>query len=305
MSTALRLEIRLARERREEAIDLSKEIGEDLAAFAHPAELNEDAEVVAQRLREILGVTLEDQGKFQNKYHAFNFWHTTAERLGVLVFQTGGKRSLAVDPKEARGFSFADHPLPTVVVNGAEHPAARSFTLMHELTHIMLRNGGLCDLHYASRGTSEIDRVEVFCNHVAGAVLVPRDALSANSIVARHGQDPRWSDDELRNLARRFWVSWEVVLRRLLILGRTTPTFYQHWRDENDDRFPGPQDKGEIRLRMSTRIIRRYGRLFPRLVLKGLHEGRLTAYEASSYLGAGAHYLRKIEDAVLNVRFAS
>lgn len=304
MSTALRFEIRIAWERREEAIDLSTEIGEELAVFSSHAHLNDDAELIAHRLRGVLGCTPTDQAHLQNKYQAFNFWRTATERLGILVFQTGGGRSLNIDPDEAHGFSIAEQPFPVIVINGADPPTARSFTLIHELTHVVLRNGGLCDLHYPLKATSEIDRVEVFCNHVAGAVLVPSGTLLANDIVTSHGQSPVWSDDELGKLSRYFWVSWEVVLRRLLILGRTSPTFYQHWRNENKDRFPGPQDKGKVRLKMSTRVIRRNGRLYPQLVLRALHEGHITAYEASSYFGAGAHYLKKIQDAVSDVRFA-
>ena len=110
---------------------------------------------------------------------------------------------------------------------------------------------------------SDVDRVEVFCNRVAGAVLVPNDALLRSDVVTRHGSNTKWSDDELGQLARRFWVSWEVVLRRLLIAGKTTKDVYDAWRRNNTDRFPEREDHGDPRLKTPVRVVRRHGRLFP------------------------------------------
>ena len=41
-----------------------------------------------------------------------------------------------------------------------------------------------------------------------------------------------WTDEELQDLAARFHVSREVVLRRLLALGRASKAFYSFKRDE-------------------------------------------------------------------------
>jgi Zn-dependent peptidase ImmA (M78 family) len=60
-----------------------------------------------------------------------------------------------------------------VALNTRDAPQARTFTLLHELAHIALRTGeALCDL---TEQTPADARVEVFCNHVAGAALQPRD----------------------------------------------------------------------------------------------------------------------------------
>ena len=109
-----------------------------------------------------------------------------------------------------------------------------------------------------------------------------------------------WSDDELETLSRKFWVSWEVILRRLLILKRTTRAFYQSWRNERGDLFPGPdiQARSEIKIPTSTRVLIRNGKLFPRLVLQALRNRRITLFKASDILGAGPQYLGDIEGAL-------
>src|SRR5262249_18536032 len=68
--------------------------------------------------------------------------------------------------------------------------------------------------------------VEKFCNSVAAATPMPRDWLLSETLVTQKGTHKRWRDDELDALALRFGVSPEAVLRRPLILGRTTQAFY-------------------------------------------------------------------------------
>jgi Zn-dependent peptidase ImmA (M78 family) len=88
-----------------------------------------------------------------------------------LVFQTAG-----IEPEEMRGFSIGESPMPAVVVNRADASAARVFTLLHELTHIALHTAGLCNLSELGPQSVDARRLETYCNHVAGAVLVPSQA---------------------------------------------------------------------------------------------------------------------------------
>ncbi len=304
LSSALRFESRMALQRREEAIELAGELKQSPARLSERCSLADDPDEIARRLRDRLKVRTDEQAGWQTKYDGFNSWRASIEREAVLVFQTGATSSLRVDASEARGFSIADQPFPVIVVNGSDRHTARSFTLIHELTHIALRNGGLCDLHHTVRPRSDIDRVEVFCNRVAGAVLVPSDVLLRDEVVTSHGESPQWTDHELGRLARRFWVSWEVVLRRLLITGRTTNQFYDKWRKGRTDQYPEAEDRGEPRLKTPVRVVRRHGRLFPGLVLAGYDEAVLTAHEAASQLGTGPQHLDEIRGEVFESRYA-
>jgi len=153
-------------------------------------------------------------------------------------------------------------------------------------------------LHNPFRATSHVDRTEVFCNQVAGSTLVPADALLRTNVVQNHGSHAEWSDDELEVLAKKFWVSWEVILRRLLMLGRTSRDFYQRWRNERNDLFPGREISGEAKISTPTRVIIRNGRLFPTLVLRALRNKRITSFKAADILGAGADRLRDVEAAL-------
>jgi len=49
--------------------------------------------------------------------------------------------------------------------------------MLHELCHIMLRVPGVCNL------LEEGEKIELFCNMVAGATMIPRDALITDTVV--------------------------------------------------------------------------------------------------------------------------
>ncbi len=299
MSPALRFEIRLASERRDEAIELAFDLGEEPKRITYHVNLHDNPDRVASRLRNQLGVSTSEQTSWATKWEAFSSWRSAVENLGVLVFQTGIFRNLVVDPVEARGFSISEQPFPVIVVNGKDHPSAKCFTLIHELVHVLLNEGGICDLHDVFSVSSHSDRAEVFCNRVAGALLVPAETIMGDQVVRRHGDDPVWSDTELGQLSRKFWVSWEVILRRLLILGRTTREYYQEWRKQSRDEFPGRDAASERpRIPTHTRVIIRNGKLFPGLVLRALRENVITMYEASDILQAGPDRLVDVENAV-------
>lgn len=300
MSSALRFEIRLAHDRRDAALELISDLEEEPVTIERRFHLDDDPDQVADELREMLDISINEQMRWRTKYEAFNSWRRMIEEKGTLVFQTGVLRNLIVSPEEARGFSIATWPYPVIVVNGQDHHSAKCFTLIHEFTHILLDDGGICDLHNPFSAQSEIDRTEVFCNRVAGSTLVPSDVLLKMDIVRDHGSRSEWSDDELATLSKKFWVSWEVILRRLLILRKTTRSFYERWRQERNDLFPGPdtQATSEIKISTPTRVIIRNGKLFPTLVLRALRNRRLTAFEASDILGAGPHRLGDIEGAL-------
>ncbi|MHC4529744.1 MAG: XRE family transcriptional regulator [Planctomycetota bacterium] len=298
MSSALRFEIRLAWDRREEAREMVADLDEEPTIIHDRFSLASDPDKIALKIRKMLGISTTQQMQWRTKYDAFNAWRQAVEQKGALVFQTGILRNLIVDPKEARGFSIAEQPYPVIVINSKDHPTARCFTLIHELTHILLADGGLCDLHNPFRATSHVDRTEVFCNRVAGSTLVPGHALLQTNVVQNHGSHAEWSDDELGELSKTFWVSWEVILRRLLILRKTTRGFYQRWRNERNDLFPGRETGGDVKIPTPTRVIIRNGRLFPALVLRALRNRRITSFRAADILGASADRLRDVETAL-------
>src|SRR4029077_13771241 len=175
-SPGLLLEFRIAIMRRELMIDLSED--DDAGKFEHlnSIALSYEPEATAQKVRDILGIDWPTQQKWREQYEALSGWRLAIEKLNVLVFHTS-HNGITFSPSEARGFSMSEAIFPVIVANGRDTPRARIFTLLHEFVHLLLNNGGLCDFRECSGVNTTEQRVEVFCNHVAGAVLVPASLL--------------------------------------------------------------------------------------------------------------------------------
>ena len=296
-SPELRYEIRRAHTRREIALELYEAAAEEPSKFSLEAAITDDPEGVGRSIRSALGAGAHP--KWVGEYDSFNFWRSKLENAGILVFQ-----AQRIERAEMRGFSVSERSLPVIVLNIKDSPAARTFTMVHELAHLMLREGGLCDLtEERFRRPPEMLRTEQFCNMVAGATLAPRTALLRDPRVEAKGEKrASWSDDELRPIAKRFGVSQLALLRRLLICERTTAAFYREKHEESEKNSSendaaGRDDGGFAppdRIAVSTA-----GPLFVRLVLANYRQDTITASAVSDFLAVRLKWLKKIEAAVL------
>jgi Zn-dependent peptidase ImmA (M78 family)/transcriptional regulator with XRE-family HTH domain len=221
----LNFEIRRAVFRRQAALALLEDLNEKPPALHPKINIPDDPETVGFKIRGLLGLSLEEQLQWSTDYEAFNWWRAAIEHDGVLVFQCSG-----IKTEEMRGFSITLFPLPVIGLNIKDTPRGRIFSLLHEFTHIMIGESGICDIQEESQRRPAEQEFEVFCNHVAGAALVPKEYLLSERIVATKSDIEAWTDNELAVLSRKFNVSREVILRRLLINRRTTEGFYRFKR---------------------------------------------------------------------------
>jgi Zn-dependent peptidase ImmA (M78 family)/transcriptional regulator with XRE-family HTH domain len=295
LSSDLLLEMRRARRRRAVALELLGDLDRPVTTLAVRASMDDDPEEVGARGRDWLGVTLQQQARWQGTYEALNNWVVAFEAQGFLVFQTS---YVALD--EMRGFSLGDRRAPVIVLNAKDHPRGRVFTLMHEFAHVMLDTGGVCDPQRVGRQAHDPDeRVEVFCNHVAGALLVPSAALLADARVAGlRGRE--WPEATILTLADAFAVSREVILRRLLILGRTTEDFYETKRREYLAQYAqlAQARRQEGYAPIFRLALRDNGRRYTGLVLDAYERDRITPADVSDYLGVRLKHLDEIAGAL-------
>ena len=224
ISPALHKELRRAEMQREVFLELSEFAPESITNTVPMPDLAMDnpPEEAGERLRQYVGVSLRQQLNWRNPNDAINGWIDAIEAKGIVVIHT-----TRVPISEARGFSLSETPFPVVGLNGSDWPRPRVFTLFHELAHIALRLGGLCDLHEAKpRHPLKADRLEHFCNAVAAAAIVPLDDLLSSDLVARSSRAQQWALDELTSLADRYMVSAESLLLRLVGLERVSWDIY-------------------------------------------------------------------------------
>ena len=279
----------LALRRAYRVVDLVRQLAEQLGHEARPVILELDSgtdpEVAAQMIREMLGVNVEDQARAPQKHAAYHRWRLCVERLGVLVLEATMPRD------ECRGFSIYDLHAPTITVTNEDFPAPRAFSVLHELAHLSLHVSGLCEVEAPQ--DAPLPNIEVYCNHVAGAVMVPQSALLSHPLVRGHSSH-EWSDDGLEGIGATFKASKEVVLRRLLHFGRTSEEFYRKRRRQWEiDHANVPGFKP--RVTWPRRAFNRNGVGFTSLVLQAERARVISAHEAADYLETKQKYLSTIE----------
>ena len=286
-SPELAFEIRQANARREIALELIAALGEEPAEFPLAATMADDEEVLSAKIRAFLGIDIDTQTSWKPDYPSFNAWRAAFENAGILVFQAAG-----VSIEEMRGFSISDMPLPVIVVNNKDVVNGRIFTLFHELAHILLREGGICDL-YDDAG------IEVFCNGVAGATLIPRESLISEEVVTSKSGDVHWSDHEIRAIANKYGVSNEVALRRILGIGRTTEHFYEIKREQfrRNYSFLANKKRGGP-VTPHIKALSRNGHSFARLVLRNYYQDYITAGDVSEFLDVRLKHIPNIDAAI-------
>lgn len=301
-SPLLQMEIRAANERRELATELAVDLEEQIPRFALTATPTEDPEAVGERIRVALGITTELQERWKDAdgRAGFNAWRQRVETLGVLVFQT-----TRIDSEEASGFAIASDTLPVIAVNRKDALTRRTFSLVHELAHLMIHVSGVSDLQTDARRPPEDQQVEVFCNHVAAAALIPKSALLAEPrVVAEGRRSTNWTDADLRDLARQFNVSREALLRRLLTFDRTTEQFYRAKRDQYIAEYAAAKVRQkqraadtEMKRNMPQETVSNLGRPLVRMLLGNYYQDRITLSEVSGYLGLNVKHIPKLEQA--------
>jgi len=295
-SPELRFEIRRAHSRRELVLDLSQGVGGPPPTFALSATLADNPETLGTAIRIALGIRYEDQIISGGPHETLNAWRSALENAGVLVFQ-----ATTVAVTEIRGFSIGEAPLPAVVVNIKDSPRGRTFTMLHELAHLVLHKGGLCDTLEDGERHPEDKRAEIFCNHVAGATLVPKQHLLAEELVRGKPRPAEWPDDDVERLAKRYGVSREVVLRRLLTFDCITHGFYdrkiRRYHEEYEEQAQQHPARGFAPPHMMA--ISAVGPFFARLVLSSYYQDHITASEVSDFLEVRLRHLPKIEASLL------
>ena len=187
-------------------LEQSAELDLTLPSFTAPSCSSEDPEKWAKSIRDFYQIDISEQYKCSSPRQLYLYIREKLERKGIFVQCFTG-----VPIEIVRGFSIYEENLPIIGVNDEDRPPAKSFSLIHELVHLLKRESSICNIMYNEISSQ---KEEVFCNAVAGELLVPWEALR---IVLNNADYPKpYSLDAISMIAKKFSVSREVIIRRLL-----------------------------------------------------------------------------------------
>lgn len=229
----------------------------------------------ARSVREFLGVTLEEQFRLRSTDEALSLWREAVENAGIFVFKDSFRQD------EISGFCLEDDEFPIVFINNSTAKNRQIFTLAHELGHLLLKVSGITKTSdsFLRRLRAPDRDLEVWCNRFAAELLVPAAAFTAAAMRVEA------TDEVVADLASRFKVSRETVLRKFLDRGEVTQEDYERrsaewlaeYQQSREARGPG----GSYYRTQSSYLSGRY----LSLVFGRYYQGRLSIEQVADYLG--------------------
>jgi Zn-dependent peptidase ImmA (M78 family) len=274
-SPALRKEIERVRAQRTVLTELLSDGLIDETPIDFVVSPQAGVESTAAQLRAWLGIE-EQLHRVSSPDKILQTWIAAIEKRGILVAQVS-----RIPTSEMRGLCIAQRPFPMIVLNGGDGAAPRLFSLVHELTHALLREDSVCNDPTADGNT------EAFCNALAAAVIIPRESLLARPPVAAAPIDKAWSLDDLGELAKPFGVSREAMLRRLLTLKKTTPEHYKRTRALLNESYRLPaKAKQSGGPPTAVLLLRNLGETYVRSVITARNRGYITDSRLADYIFA-------------------
>lgn len=248
-----------------------------------PASLSDNPEVVAGKFRELAGVSGQPEAK--NAYDILRFWRFRLSDEGLFITQAKFPR------EEVRAFCRSHDGHHLIVLSNQDPAAARSFSLLHEVGHLLLGGDAMCKPTDLMEGQSE----EPWCNRFAAAVLLPRSEILAN---------PRYHELILgevtigsgRALAREFGVSELALFRRLETFGEITNAEYKVLQDATDAEWEAWDGPGSGFLEHPKRIVYTESPLFVRQVFEAFSAGEIPYREIGSLLDIPARSIPRVRE---------
>lgn len=241
------------------------------------ANRKEDVEDVADRLREWLGWTVEEQtAPKTTDTQTAKAMRNALQRRGVLVLH------LTMDEKVTRGFSLHAGNVALIAVNTRDHVRARLFSYAHELAHLALRDDSVC----LTRNDSGI---EAFCNRVAAALLMPAAAVR-RYVRARLGGRVE-SRENAVTLRNHFGVSLQAAAIRADTLKLASADLLNNLVTESEPKQSGGRyDPDNVRTRPRIRVDT-YGSGFVGALLDAEDSGTLRRNHVLDLLRLSDHEL--------------
>lgn len=235
------------------------------------------SEIVAA-VRKYLNINLKEQCKWHSAEEAFKGWRKAFEECGVFVFKEAFKDD------SYSGFCLYDERFPLIYVNNSKSDTRQVFTLFHELPHLLFRTGGvdkpLEDYIQFLQGDNR--RIEVICNRFAGAFLVPDDDFDQNI------KTVSINDDTIVELAKRYCVSREVILRKFYDRKLVSSHFYEQKVEEWNKKVE-EWNKGKVKEGTTGNYYRTkgayLGESYIELVFSHLYQNRISVKQLADYLG--------------------
>jgi len=278
-SPKLRAFVEQVEKQRQVYLNLLEDLNEPVKTDWRPdLDWNEDIKNISKNVRKWLGLSLSD---------SFVAIREAVENKGIMVIISNGYNGKwQIDKNHpVRGFSLYYEVLPIIVIKKQKSIGAQSFTLIHELAHLLLHKESTIDNDedfYSYRGT------EKEANTFAGNVLIPDNFLSQIDTKELLKLEVSEYDSFLSDYKKLWCVSGRAILVRLLINKKISQSLYQNYVSFKDaihakeaSRITTTSIPRTYRHREPVNV---FGKPFVYAVFDSLHTKKITLSKASTYL---------------------
>ncbi len=239
---------------------------------------------LSNKLRNHLSITLQDQQQWTSSRDALEMWRTALEGAGVYVFKDSFKQS------DVSGFCLVSDEFPIIYVNNSTSPSRQIFTLIHELAHILLHTDGITklDASFIDSLTGASRQIELFCNRFSGEFLVPTSDFENRLPL------PNYDDATIVSLAERYWVSREVILRKLFDQQLVSADSYRDRVAAWNEEYAQSRKEGAGGNYYATQAAY-LGQRYLALAFGRYYQGRLSLQQLAEYLNVKASSVAGLE----------
>ena len=264
--------------------------------FINSMSMSDGKAAVLAYMNALLNVDVRDYRTQRNDNGAFNLLRNAAERVGVFVILKGNLGSYHTDIslETFRGFALSDEVAPFIVINPNDYRSEWSFTLLHELAHLLLGQTGVGNLSFDNA-------TERFCDDVASDFLLP-DELWRLAIDAKvDTPDIEDVSKRISQFANKHNLSSRMIAYRAYrnsaldrnIYDRLASDFRRQWfatRKRRQGQGGGPDYYIMQRHRIGERIISLTDRM--------MSAGALSTTKAAKVLGVKPQRVHTLFDSV-------
>ena len=248
----------------------------------------DSVETMVKAVRKYLGISIKTQISWKDTDVAFKIWRNSVEENGIFVFKNAFKQD------EFSGFCLYDHEFPVIYINNSMPPTRQTFTLFHELAHLLLKASGITkrndDFIKKIRGDNK--KIEVLCNRFTGEFLVPKPDFE------RSISNIEIKKQTIQDLANRYKVSREVILRKCLDKRLISESYYEQKSEEwiqEAKKERSSSKGGNYYFNQATYL----GDNYLSLVFKKYYQRKISLDQVAEYLGAKISSIAGLEMAFL------
>ena len=240
-------------------LELREDMDEPVEPFDPPA-LKSDATApsAATQVREWLKCT--------GKNFDFREWKEKLEEKNIFIFTTSKYRGWShVSEGRFRGLAIYHSILPIIIINNSDAKKAQTFSLFHELGHLLKKKSEIDEWEDNYQG------VENWCNELAANVLMP--AKEFRSATRGHQVDDL---NDVSKIAKSFKVSSYACLVRMKQLRIIDFKTYQNLesklkRFHQEQKRKLKESDAQISRSRPREVLDQYGHIYTKTIFQAYH----------------------------------